>query len=328
MPKDKKNSGLPRRPSSTAVFVISFFLTLALLMPLLGSMVLYSGWQNQQQAKEADRSQSGVPIIGPGPSEDITLLVTVAREKPGFVLLRLNAPEARLWICPLPGESVLCSPGGPVRLEESYQAAGPGRAAALLAETLQLTIDRYLALTPESIGRIWGTLPPPRVNLSGVLSSQELGGLEIKDDPVVTLRPQQADSFIQQVNPGPARRARLQGVIWEAALRQQLPELPKVIVQGLRSESGSLLGNMTAADLFSLEKSLDWLARQETQVEAELVPGHYDRRTHRYEFDAESLAFIKERFLKPSERLASPTPQPESEPESESEQEPEKATPD
>lgn len=296
----------PKRPSEPAAFWISFALTLAVILPLLGCLVLYSGWLDKQQARAAQREEAGVPIVGPGPEQDITVLVVVAREKPGFVLLRLDAPNAVLHICPLPGESVLRSPGGPVLLEDSYQSAGPGRAAALVSETLNITIDRYLAITPESIGKIWGELEPPRVNLENLLSAQELGGLGLKDDPVIWLRPQDAGAFLDRVAPGPARRARLEGAVWEAALRQQLDELPKAAANGLRKESSSILGNLDATDFFKLEKSLDWLARQETRVESELLPGHYNRQTDRYEFDAESVAFMKERFAKPLERLEQP----------------------
>ena len=300
----------PKRPSDPAAFWISFALTLAVILPLLGCLVLYSGWIDKQQARAAQREETGVPIAGPGPEEDITLLVTVAQQKPSFVLLRLNAPGAVLQICPIPGESVLRSPGGPVPLEDSYQSAGPGRAAALISETLNVTIDRYLAITPESIGRIWGELEPPRVNMENLLSPQELGGLGIKDDPVVRLRPQDAGVFIEQIAPEPARRARLDGAVWEAALRQQLDALPQAVANGLRKESGALLGDLTATDFFKLEKSLDWLARQETRVESELLPGHYNRQTGRYEFDAESIAFIKARFAKPVEQMEQPQPGP------------------
>lgn len=302
-------SDLPKRPGNPAMFWISMLLTLAILLPLLGSFVLYSGWQEENRVLAAEKKQSGVPIDRPGPETDLTVLVTVAREEPGFILLRLGAPEAVLQICGIPGESVMRSPSGPVELRESYRTAGPGRAAELVGETLDLSIDRYLAITPDSIQKVWGELEPPRVNLSGLLSSQELGSLGIKDDPVVSLRPEDTGAFLDRLNPGPARRARLEGAVWEAALRQQLDELADVLPKGLRAQSSSLLGNVTATDLFTLEKSLTWLAKQETRVEAELVPGHYDRRTGRYEFEPDSLSFIKERFAKPLERSRPEQPQ-------------------
>ncbi len=302
-------SNAPKRPGNPALFWVSMLLTLAVLLPLLGSFVLYSGWREENRVLAAEKKQSGVPIDRPGPETDLTMLVTVARERPGFLLLRLGAPEAVLQICALPGESVMRSPSGPVELQESYRSAGPGRAAELVSETLDVAIDRYLAITPESLQRVWGQLEPPRVNLSSILSSQELGSLGIKDDPVISLRPQDAGELLERLDPGPARRARLEGAVWEAALRQQLDKLSETLPAGLRAESGSLLGNVTAADMFTLEKSLEWLAKQETRVEAEPVPGHYDRRTGRYEFEPESLAFIRERFAKPLERSRPQPPQ-------------------
>ena len=292
----------PKKPGAPGLFFISMFLTLALLMPLLGCLVVYSGWQGRVQAKAAEKLEKGIPIDVPAPNTDITLLVAVEQEKPTFILLRFHAPQAKLQISALPGESVLRGPNGPVSLEESYRAAGPGRAAQLISETLEITIDRYMAITPESISRVWGELEPPRINLSGLLSRQELGAIGLQNDPVITLHPKDAPAFIEGFRPGPARRARLEGAVWDAALRQRLAQLPKALPDGLRRESRRLLTDFSATDLFTLQKSLEWLTKQQTRVEAEPVPGHYDSFTGRFEFDTTSLAFMKERFGKAADR--------------------------
>ena len=99
------------RKSGAKAFWLSFFLTLAILLPLLGGLIFYSGWQGGQ-ARQAEKSQSGVPLGGPGAETDLTVLVTVAAEQPGFVLVRLDAQNGVLHLCPVPAESVPLAPGG------------------------------------------------------------------------------------------------------------------------------------------------------------------------------------------------------------------------
>ena len=156
------------RRSGPRAFWLSFFLTLAILMPLLGAFVFYSAWQ-ERASEPAARSQSGVPVQRPTSANDLTVLVAVAAEEPAFLLVRLNAIDAAVTLCPVPAESVLLGPGGTVLLADSYASAGPARAAQLLGGTLNISIDRYLAITPGSLGQVWGDLEDPRVNLTGLL---------------------------------------------------------------------------------------------------------------------------------------------------------------
>ena len=82
------------------------FLTLAILVPLLGAFVFYSAWQ-ERASEPAARSQSGVPVQRPTSANDLTVLVAVAAEEPAFLLVRLNAIDAAVTLCPVPAESCL-----------------------------------------------------------------------------------------------------------------------------------------------------------------------------------------------------------------------------
>ena len=135
------------RKSGPRAFWISFFLTLAILMPLLGAFVFYSAWQERESAPAAG-SQSGVPVQRPTAANDRTVLVAVAAERPAFVLLRLNALEPAVTVCVVPAESVLLGPGGTVLLADSYTSAGPARAAQLLGCT-RFTLKRRLEQSGE-----------------------------------------------------------------------------------------------------------------------------------------------------------------------------------
>ena len=258
-------------------FWLSFFLTLAILVPLLGGFVLYGLWQ-QGTAAPAQIAQSGVPVGSPTQENDHTLFVAVAAEQPGFVLLRLDGVNNVIRVCPVPAASVVSAPSGPTLLRDSYQSAGPGRAAELLSQTLNIQIDRYQAIAPASLGTAWNGMEPPRVNLTGLLEPQELAALGLSEDPVVSLAPESASEFLAKLaaeGVPPARLERVRGAVWDAALRQQLPSLSTTLIEGLRKASSTLLSDLTVTDLYDIQDTLNWLARQQAQVEVEVIPGRW-----------------------------------------------------
>ncbi len=296
-------------------FWLSFFLTLAILVPLLGGFVLYGLWQ-QGTAAPAQIAQSGVPVGSPTQENDHTLFVAVAAEQPGFVLLRLDGVNNVIRVCPVPAASVVSAPSGPTLLRDSYQSAGPGRAAELLSQTLNIQIDRYLAIAPASLGTAWNGMEPPRVNLTGLLEPQELAALGLSEDPVVSLAPESASEFLAKLaaeGVPPARLERVRGAVWDAALRQQLPRLSTTLIEGLRKASSTLLSDLTVTDLYDIQDTLNWLARQQAQVEMEVIPGRWGDAGDRYEFTEDSMASASGWFVQrqqPSESPALATPQP------------------
>ena len=296
-------------------FWLSFFLTLAILVPLLGGFVLYGLWQ-QGTAAPAQIAQSGVPVGSPSQENDHTLFVAVAAEQPGFVLLRLDGVNNVIRVCPVPAASVVSAPSGPTLLRDSYQSAGPGRAAELLSQTLNIQIDRYLAIAPASLGTAWNGMEPPRVNLTGLLEPQELAALGLSEDPVVSLAPESASEFLAKLaaeGVPPARLERVRGAVWDAALRQQLPSLSTTLIEGLRKASSTLLSDLTVTDLYDIQDTLNWLARQQAQVEMEVIPGRWGDAGDRYEFTEDSMASASGWFVQrqqPSESPALATPQP------------------
>lgn len=296
-------------------FWLSFFLTLAILVPLLGGFVLYGLWQ-QGTAAPAQIAQSGVPVGSPTQENDHTLFVAVAAEQPGFVLLRLDGVNNVIRVCPVPAASVVSAPSGPTLLRDSYQSAGPGRAAELLSQTLNIQIDRYLAIAPASLGTAWNGMEPTRVNLTGLLEPQELVALGLSEDPVVSLAPESASEFLAKLaaeGVPPARLERVRGAVWDAALRQQLPSLSTTLIEGLRKASSTLLSDLTVTDLYDIQDTLNWLARQQAQVEVEVIPGRWGDAGDRYEFTEDSMASASGWFVQrqqPSESPALATPQP------------------
>ena len=317
------------KKSGARAFWVAFFLTLAILMPLLGALIFYSAWQGGAAAAPAAESQAGVPVDKPGAANDLTALAVVAAEEPSFVLVRLNALENEITLCPVPAESVLLGPTGAVLLADSYASAGPARAAQLLASTLNIVIDRYIAIAPASLAEAWGELAPVRVNLTGLLEQSELDALGLAADPVVSLEPGQATAFVAALQLPVAREARVRGAVWQAAFRHQLEALPTALPAGPRAARGGLLTDLTATDLYDLGDTLGFLARGQAAVTAETVPGRYDKQSGRYDFAQDSIAFATTRFV-PAQGdaagpaasaaasdglpVASPSPQPSPEP--------------
>lgn len=211
-------------------------------------------------------------------------------------------------ICPVPAVSVVSAPGGPTLLRDSYSSAGPGRAAELLSQTLNIQIDRYLAITPASLGTAWNGMEPPRVNLTGLLEPQELAALGLSEDSVVSLAPESASEFLAKLKGEgvpPARLERIRGAVWDAALRQQLPGLSTTLIDGLRKASSTLLSNLTLTDLYDMQDTLEFLARQQAQVEAQVVPGRWEGE-ERYEFTEDSVAFARSWFCQREQETESP----------------------
>lgn len=321
------------RTTGPRAFWLSFFITLGVVLPLMGSFALYAVRQ-KEDAAPAQQPQSGVPVRTPGPEHCCNLLVAVAGENPAFVLLRLDAVQNILVVQALPGQSVLLGQSGPVLLADSYAAAGPARAAELLGQTLGVPIHRYLALTAESLCAALEKIGLVRLNLTGLLTEEEQADLGLAG-PVQEYTPQTAAEFLAGMDARlpPDRAGALRAAVWEAFLRQNLEALPAALPDGLRSVSSRLLTDLTAADLYTLGQTLNFLAAgpagaaplpgagAEGEAEASpledgalritagVLPGRWNPQSGRYEFDEEAAALAVQLFG------AQPTPAPSAAPE-------------
>ena len=74
-------------------FWAALFASLLVLVPLVGGTVLLSRQQLRTQLRQAARSESGVPIQLPKTTDQLTVLLCVSGEQPGFVLAYLNASQ-------------------------------------------------------------------------------------------------------------------------------------------------------------------------------------------------------------------------------------------
>lgn len=270
---------------------------LLVLLPLVGTTVLLSRQQLRSQLRQAAQSQRSVPLSLPREDHRLTLLLCIAGEQPGFVLLYLSAPQNCVEILALPAQLTVSFGDAPVPLAHCYRAAGPARCRQALQASLPLPQDtRYLALSAgvlEQLAQRYGDL---RVGFSGALTEEELAQYG-RTGEVQGICAAEAHSFLCAMDADgllpPARRAAARAAVWDAFFRQNMDLLPTALPEGLRSVSSSLLTDLTAQDYLNLADTLEFLANAAAPVETQVLPGQWDPATDRYGITAESLAAVQ-----------------------------------
>lgn len=283
---------------------------LLVLLPLVGGTVLLSRQQLRTQLRQAARSESGIPIRLPKADDQLTVLLCVPGEQPGFLLAYLNASQNCVHLLSVPSVLTVPFAEGEATLAQCYTAAGPARCREALTETLALPQDtRYLALSPAVLERIAGRYGPVRVSLSGALTDDELArygrsravqGISAGDAHELLCQ-LQADAALP-----PQRTAGARAAVWDAFFRQNLDLLPTTLPDALRGVSSSLLTDLTALDYDTLERTLEFLANNAAAIDAQAMPGDWDTATGTYTVTKASRAAVQTFFnVSPTEAQAS-----------------------
>ena len=294
-------------------FWAALFASLLVLVPLVGGTVLLSRQQLRTQLRQAARSESGVPIQLPKTTDQLTVLLCVSGEQPGFVLAYLNASQNCVHLLSVPAVLTVPFAEEETSLARCYAAAGPARCREALAQVLALPEGtRYLAFSPDVLERIASRYGPVRVGFSGAMTAGELARYG-RDSRVQGLSAAEAHGFLTGMDADAvvpqAHRAAARGAVWDAFFRQNLDLLPGALPQALRSVSASLLTDLTALDLDTLDRTLEFLANNEAQIETQVLPG--DEQAGRYTLNEESLAAVQSFFnVSPTDGQASSSSEP------------------
>ena len=291
-------------------FWAALFASLLVLVPLVGGTVLLSRQQLRTQLRQAARSESGVPIQLPKTTDQLTVLLCVSGEQPGFVLAYLNASQNCVHLLAVPAGLQVTFADEDAALADCYTAAGPARCRQALMECLPLPEDtRYLALSEAVLERITARYGPVRVGFTGALPEEELArygrsravqGISAGDAQEV-LRQLQADEAFSPVRTAAARAA-----VWDAFLRQDLDLLPATLPDALRASSSALLTDLTALDYDALERTLEFLANNSAAVAAQALPGQWNAASGTYTVTDASRAAMQTFFnVSPTEAQAS-----------------------
>ena len=291
-------------------FWASLLAALLVLVPLVGGTVLLSRQQLRTQLRQAARSESGIPIRLPKADDQLTVLLCVPGEQPGFLLAYLNASQNCVHLLSVPSVLTVPFAEGEATLAQCYTAAGPARCREALTEALALPQDtRYLALSPAVLERIAGRYGPVRVSLSGALTDDELArygrsravqGISAGDAHELLCQ-LQADAALP-----PQRTAGARAAVWDAFFRQNLDLLPTTLPDALRGVSSSLLTDLTALDYDALERTLEFLANNAAAIDAQALPGDWDAADGTYTVTDASRAAVQTFFnVSPTEAQAS-----------------------
>ena len=277
-------------------FWTALWVSLLVLLPLVAGTAVLAQRQAAGRVR-ASESQSGVPVQLPREENHLTLLACVAGDDPAFVLLYLNADQNCIHLLTVPGQLAVPFSDGEASLADCYAAAGPARCLQGLRAVLDLPEDaHYLAATPETLAGLCDGYGSLRVGFSGALSPEELARFEqagVGDWDGVS-----AHAFLEELAASlpPASTAAARAAVWDAFFRQNLDALPASLPDALRSASASLLTDLTAADLLTLEDTLELLANGQAAVTSGVLPGRWDRAGGLYTLDKEADAAVQAFF--------------------------------
>ena len=239
---------------------------LLVLLPLVGGTVLLSRAQLRSSLRQAAKSQSGVPIRLPKAADRCTVLLCVADETPGFVLAYLNAGQNCIHLLAVPAALEVPFGGKNVPLADCYAAAGPARCREALGEVFALPEDTdYLAIAPAVLTKLAARYGAVRVGFTGALTPEQLARYG-KGTGVQGISAADAHSFLAALDADTS-----------LSPRRALELLPTTLPQGLREVSSSLLTSLTAVDLATLERTLEFLATSAEPVDitADALPGDW-----------------------------------------------------
>lgn len=277
-------------------FWTSLWVTLLVLLPLVAATILFAQYQTAQRVR-ASESQSGVPVLMPREENHLTLLTCVAGENPAFLLLYLNADQNCIHLLAIPSQLAVPFSDGEASLSACYTAAGPARCLQGLREVMDLPEDaRYLAATPETLTALCDHYGNLRVGFSGALTPSELERFD--QAGVGDWSAAAAHGFLEEISQSlaPATVASARAAVWDAFFRQNLELLPASLPDALRQASGSLLTDLTAGDLLTLEDTLELLANNRASVSSGVLPGQFSRSTGLYTLDQEAEAAVQAFF--------------------------------
>ena len=259
---------------------------LLVLLPLVGGTVLLSRARLRSSLRQAAQSQSGVPIQAPKVTDQCTVLLCVADEPTGFVLAYLNASQNCIHLLVVPAALEVSFGSNSATLADCYAAAGPARCREALAAVFPLPQGtRYLAVSPAVLANLAARYGPVRVGFTGALTTDQLAQ-HGRDNRVQGISATEAHNFLLELDTdntlSPQRSAAARAAVWDAFFRQNLDLLPATLPESLRSVSSSLLTNLTAVELTTLERTLEFLSTSTEAVDitsnalpGDWISGHY-----------------------------------------------------
>lgn len=273
----------------------ALFGTLAVIVPIY----LAAAAIMMTRTAPVDTAQSGVPIAQPTAGDARNFLLMTGPEEPEtFVLLRFDARGGEVCAAALPAETVMLAGGQPVTLAEAARQAGPAQAAAAIEETLAIEVDHYLYCTAETLVELTKDFGPARLPLSNYLPADALAQLRLRLPGVdtVTLTPGMLAGVLAADAAEPDLQTLLRAEGYLAFLRVGGAALADDVPDALRAALAGSSTNLTAVELYDYERIFGFLAKEEPQYRAGVLPGEWVR--GRYELAENAPAVAASYFVR------------------------------
>ncbi len=277
-------------------FLLSFCLSIGILIPLLACIMLLQSRQisNGQEQVQADATTNGVPIALPSPDDKLTCLAMIQQEDTNyFLLLGLDAVKNRISVLGFPKDTVVLLPqGGTSTLEQEATQAGPGRAAELLSQTLQIEIPHYLLAKSTDLTKASSMLGAVTVNLSGY----DISGAKasVGKAPVCMMVPEQVFSLLDEWNLKDTQKSSLFANITGEFLLAAIQSDSTIPTQILRQASSKLLTTLTSQEFRQIDRICKLMNGKESEFSPEILPG--TAANDRFELNDDSIALVHKYF--------------------------------
>lgn len=247
------------------LFFAALFLTMLLLLPMIG-LVQYFSVQRQMQERVRRANASGMAVqVDPASRYTGSLLLAIQQEEPQFVLLCMDAPAAKMTLCGLPGSLQVDAPSGTTTLAQAYMTAGPARVVQLLEKTIGTMPQHYLAATPACYAGFWQDGTTARLDMAAF--AEQAGENAVVEIDVATAETALRALGAEQNDAGAAR---LRAGFLAALLRQNLQQLA-ALPDNARQASAYILTDLRAQDWNTLEQVFAYFANTPAlEIETEL----------------------------------------------------------
>lgn len=304
--------------SRIRAFCLSFFLTVGILIPLIGCILLLQSHQIQkeqeQQVQQATAGASGVPIALPTPKDRICSLVVIQQQETNhYMLLEVNAVKNRISAIGIPSNTLVLSPqGGTGTLDEECIKAGPGRAAELLSQTLQIEIPYYILGQSSQIAKSASKFGAVSVNLS----DYTIPGIkaDVGKAPVCMMVPEQVFPLLEEWKLDSLSQANLLANISGEFILSAIQQDSTLLAELLRQSSSKLLTNLTSTEFLQIDRICKLMNGKEPEFIPQILPGKLV--STGFELNENTLTLAKELFqpLPDSSANSAPTEQNEDSP--------------
>ncbi len=285
------------------VFIISFLCTIAVFLPIYLLVYAFSGAVKAPNTPQTvTESQSGVLVTNPMPSDTQTMLLmvgdSIAANASSYTIIQFNAVNNTIAVTSMPPQTVVLSGGKAITLQEAVVSAGPSQAAAALSETLGVEIKDYIFVSPDVLwtqAQVFGNIT---LMLDNYVDKDFLSGMGFinTDTMRYTVSPLILSQILSSEELEKESEHEIRSLAYSAFLAAGHGRLSEIIPAAIGQMGKSVATNISATKLFSYERTLEFLDKQQPTYYAKALPGEWAANMQRFELNEQTLELMREDF--------------------------------